>query len=171
MERNHYRVENDASKKFLKFFLSFSVSPRTASAVYALWVSLKVCYYMLITCLEYFFGSGSVSLPVSIPSYNSTLLIFVRFKASHLVYIVPRWYGSRIYADCPQKLFWSEHDTGERFLLITFLAEQKRDYDAQRVCVSLFMVFATSLLECTWSYIYCVTSKTNLLLYQLMVLL
>ena len=35
-----------------------------------------------------------------------------QFKAKHLVYVGPRWYGSRIYVDCQQKLFSSEHDTG-----------------------------------------------------------
>ena len=53
-------------------------------------------------------------------------------KANHLVYIVPRWYGSRVDADCQQMLFSLEHDTGGRILLVTFLAEQKRKYEAQR---------------------------------------
>ena len=52
-------------------------------------------------------------------------------KASHLVYIVPRWYGSRIYADCQQKLFSSVPDTDGRILLVPFVAEQKRGYEAQ----------------------------------------
>ena len=49
-------------------------------------------------------------------------------KANHLVYIVPRWCGSRIYADCQQKLFSLRHDSGARILLVTFLAEQKGEY-------------------------------------------
>ena len=53
-------------------------------------------------------------------------------KANHLVYIVPTWYGSQIYADSQQILFLQEHVTGERILQVTFLAEQKREYDSQR---------------------------------------
>ena len=34
-------------------------------------------------------------------------------KASHLVYIEPRWCGSRIYADCQQMLFSSDHHIAE----------------------------------------------------------
>ena len=48
-------------------------------------------------------------------------------KANHLRYIVPSWYGSRISADCQQKLFSLEHDVSWRFLLVTFLEEQKRE--------------------------------------------
>ena len=43
-----------------------------------------------------------------------------------------RWYGSQIYVDCQQKLFPLEHDTGEKIQQVTFLAEQKREYNAQR---------------------------------------
>ena len=53
-------------------------------------------------------------------------------KANHLVYIVPTLYGSQIYADSQQILFLQEHVTGERILQVTFLAEQKREYDSQR---------------------------------------
>ena len=53
-------------------------------------------------------------------------------KANDLLYIMPRWYGSRIYADRQQNVVSSEHDTNERILLVTFLAEQKREYNAQR---------------------------------------
>ena len=53
-------------------------------------------------------------------------LIYKDFNANHLAYIVPRWYSSRIYADCLQKLILLEHDTGGRILLVTFLVEEKR---------------------------------------------
>ena len=53
-------------------------------------------------------------------------------KANHLGHVVPRWYGSRIFADCQQKLFPSEYDTGRRFLLVPFLAEQLRDRTANK---------------------------------------
>ena len=53
-------------------------------------------------------------------------------KANHLMYIVPRWYDSRIYTDCQQNFFSSEHDTGGKILLVTFLEEQKKEYDTQR---------------------------------------
>ena len=42
-------------------------------------------------------------------------MTFFSFKANHLAYIVPSWYGSRISADCQQKLFFTKHDTGEDF--------------------------------------------------------
>ena len=44
-----------------------------------------------------------------------TLFKLVLFKATHLAYIVPSWYGSRISADCQQKLFFTKHDTGGDF--------------------------------------------------------
>ena len=56
------------------------------------------------------------------------------------------WYGSRIYADWQQKFFSLEHDFGARILLVTFLAEQKREYDTQ----SLYFfvnVQSTSLMK------------------------
>lgn len=52
---------------------------------------------------------------------------YLMIQATHLVHMVARWYGCRIYANCRQKLFLSDHDTGERTLLVTFLVEQKRD--------------------------------------------
>ena len=55
----------------------------------------------------------------------------IYFKANRLVYTVQKWYGNGIYADCQQKLFSSEYDTGLKISLVTFLAEQKREYDAQ----------------------------------------
>ena len=48
--------------------------------------------------------------------------IILKLKANNSVYIVPRY----------NKLFSSEPDTGGRISLATFLAEQKREYDAQR---------------------------------------
>ena len=36
-------------------------------------------------------------------------------KANHLAYIEPSWYGSRISADCQQKLLFTKHDTGGDF--------------------------------------------------------
>ena len=36
-------------------------------------------------------------------------------KANHLAYIEPSWYGSRISADCQQKLLSTKHDTGGDF--------------------------------------------------------
>ena len=41
--------------------------------------------------------------------------------ANHLAYIETRWHGSRISADCQQKLLFANHDTSGRFLLVTFL--------------------------------------------------
>ena len=79
-------------------------------------------------------------------------------KASHLVYTVPRWYGSRIYADCQQNVLSSEHDTGGRILLVTFLAEQNREYNARRyssLTHTLYFfvnVHFISLLKCTQSF-------------------
>ena len=84
---------------------------------------------------------------------------------------------SRIYADCQQKLFSSQRDPGRRILQVTFLAEQKRGYDAQRkssLTQSLYFfvnVHFTSLLKCTRNCIQYVNSKINLLLYQFMALL
>ena len=69
-------------------------------------------------------------------------------KVNHLVYIVPRWYGSQIYADCQWKLFSSEHDIGGSNLQVTFLAEQKRERESttrrdnhlwNRACISLLL--------------------------------
>ena len=56
----------------------------------------------------------------------------VGINANNLVCIMPRWYASRIYADCQQKLFSSKNDTGGRILLVAFLAEQKREFGAQK---------------------------------------
>ena len=49
------------------------------------------------------------------------------FKANHLAYLEPRWYGSRISADYQQKLLLTRHDTSGRFLLVTFLEKQNRE--------------------------------------------
>ena len=51
--------------------------------------------------------------------------------ANHLAYIETRWYGSRISADCQQKLLFANHGTSGRFLLVTFLKTQNRE-DTQR---------------------------------------
>ena len=51
--------------------------------------------------------------------------------ANHLAYIETRWYGSRISADCQQKLLVANHDTSGRFLLVNFLKTQNRE-DTQR---------------------------------------
>ena len=53
-------------------------------------------------------------------------------KANHLAYIAPRWYGSRISADCQQKLLFTKHDTSEKFLQVTFLEKQKKEDVTQR---------------------------------------
>ena len=50
-----------------------------------------------------------------------------RFKANDLVYIESWCYGSRISADCQQKLFSPKPDASGRFLPITFLKKQKRE--------------------------------------------
>ena len=65
-------------------------------------------------------------------------------KVNHLVYIVPRWYGSQIYADCQWKLFSSEHDIGGSNLQVTFLAEQKRE--RERVRRAEIIIFETELV-------------------------
>ena len=36
-------------------------------------------------------------------------------EANHLAYVEPRWYGSRISADCQQKLLFTNHDTSGDF--------------------------------------------------------
>ena len=89
-----------------------------------------------------------------------------------------RWHWSRIYADFQQKLFSSEHNTARRILLVTFLEEQKRDYDTRdnhlwHIASNFFVnVHSISLSGCTRNVaIQCVTSKINLLLYQFMGLL
>ena len=53
-------------------------------------------------------------------------------KANHLIYIEPRWYGSRVSAECQQNLLSPKHDTSRRFLLVTFFEEQKREDDTKR---------------------------------------
>ena len=50
-------------------------------------------------------------------------------KASHVAYIEPRWYGSRISAHCQQSLISPKHGSNGRFLLVIFLKEQKREDD------------------------------------------
>ena len=55
-----------------------------------------------------------------------------KLKANHLAYIEPSWYGSRISAYCQQNLLSLKHDTSGRFLLVTFLKEQKGEDDMQR---------------------------------------
>ena len=69
-------------------------------------------------------------------------------EANHLVYIVPRCYQSRIYVDCQQKLFSSEDDSGGRILQVTFLKEQKREYDAE------IIIFDTKLVFLCWCSLY-----------------
>ena len=59
--------------------------------------------------------------------YKTNFLI----KANHLAYIGPRWYRSRISADCHQNLLSPKHDTGGRFLLVNILKEQKREDNTQ----------------------------------------
>ena len=54
------------------------------------------------------------------------------FKASHLAYIEPRWYGSQISADFQQNVISPKHDTSGRFLLVIFLKEQRGEDDMQR---------------------------------------
>ena len=39
--------------------------------------------------------------------------------------------GSRISADCQQKLLFTKHDTSGRFLLVTFLEKQNRGWQAE----------------------------------------
>ena len=79
------------------------------------------------------------TIPNKIPGFLRSGFTY-KFKANHLVYIMPKWHESRIYADCQQKLFLLEHDTGGRILLLTFLAKQKREYDVQkRACIYLLM--------------------------------
>ena len=46
-------------------------------------------------------------------------------KVNHPAYIEPRWCGSRISADCQQKLLFTKHDTRGRLLLVTFLEKQE----------------------------------------------
>ena len=62
-------------------------------------------------------------------------------EANQLVYIVSRWYQSRTYVDCLQKLFSSEDDSGGRILQVTFLKEQKREYDAEIIIFDTKLVF------------------------------
>ena len=52
-------------------------------------------------------------------------------KANHLAYIA-HIYGSRISADCQQKLLFTKHDTSEKFLQVTFLEKQKKKDVTQR---------------------------------------
>ena len=63
-------------------------------------------------------------------------------KANHLAYIESRWYGSRISADCQQKLRFTKHDTSGRFLLVTFLEKQNRE-GMQRQLACLKMLSAS----------------------------
>ena len=62
---------------------------------------------------------------------RKTTILFI--KANHLAYIKPRWYGSRISADCQQKLLLRRHDTSGRFLLVTSLEKQKRENGTQMI--------------------------------------
>ena len=39
--------------------------------------------------------------------------------------------GSRISADCQQKLLFTKHDTSGKFLLVTFLEKQNRGWQAE----------------------------------------
>ena len=54
------------------------------------------------------------------------------FKANHLDYREPRWYGGRIFADCQQKLLSPKHDTSGRFLPVIFIKKQRREDDTKR---------------------------------------
>ena len=55
-----------------------------------------------------------------------------KVEANHLACIEPWWYRSQISADCQQNLLSPRRDTSEKFLLVIFLKEQKREDDTQR---------------------------------------
>ena len=54
-------------------------------------------------------------------------LVHDHVKANHLAYIEPRWSGSRISAECQQNRLSLKDDTSGRFLLVTFIEEQKNE--------------------------------------------
>ena len=70
-------------------------------------------------------------------------------KVNHLAYIAPRWYGSRISADSQQNLLSLKYDTSRRFLLITSLGEQKKEYVTH--LASLNTNFENILLGKEWT--------------------
>ena len=79
-------------------------------------------------------------------------------EANHLVYIVPGWYGSGIYADCQRKLFSSQHDTGGRILLVNSCKTDKRVRRIETIIFGTELIFfvnvhSTSLLMFTRSCI------------------
>ena len=59
-------------------------------------------------------------------------LCLERVKANHLVHRAPIGNGSLSFADYQQELFSLEHDARARFLLVSFLREQKKEDDPQR---------------------------------------
>ena len=95
-------------------------------------IIFNLCLVIKVHFLKY-----AKSLLLSIQNKVKGLNLYL--KASHLVYLVKRWYGSRIYTDCQQNFFSSEHDTGRRTLVVTFLAEQKREYNAMRFDTELVL--------------------------------
>ena len=69
--------------------------------------------------------------------YDKLRNIYFPFKANHLAYVEPRWYGSQISAACQQKLFLTKHDTSGRFLLVTFLEKRENGTLTQLVCFKM----------------------------------
>ena len=63
-------------------------------------------------------------------------------EVNHLAFSInsAEWYERRISADCQQKLFSPKRDTSGRFLLVTFLEEQKREDGTQVQLACLKMV-------------------------------
>ena len=68
--------------------------------------------------------------------------------------MVRRCYGSRIYADCQQKLFSSEDEAVRRTFLVTFFTEQKKEYGHEELDFSV-NGYSTSLLNVT-EVVFCV---------------
>ena len=83
------------------------------------------CYYMpfLITIMGNSGFANETMVKIDNIIIVKTLDNTFNFPSLDLVYIVPCENGTVISPDCQQKLFSLEHDTGGRFLLVTFLGE------------------------------------------------
>ena len=84
------------------------------------------CLYLKSVTKNNFISTSLVALKSRVALYKNKItiprpellgnLIFIgNIKANHLAYIEPSWYGSRISADCQQKLLFTKHDTGGDF--------------------------------------------------------
>ena len=124
-----------APADYIKKYLPFYISSNQAAYVEGRFISEGGRYFSDIWQITDLLKLRSLLVTLDIQKACDSVYHFYfnnHIKANHLAYIGPRWYGIRISADCQQNLLSPKHDTSGRFLLETFVKEQKREDDTQR---------------------------------------